>query len=179
MHWYVADVPDGEIVYSQCPFNKHVPTGVALERDGVRMQVSIFRNQGRDFIQVWLQVPEGKTVVLQNGTVTVRRDRSQLAHDSAFPNVSLVDNPIVNSYSRGPGVQEQRLAIGVPLVGERLTSGGYSWDKNFWLATYVDTASADDIWVTLPAFTINGAPANIAPLHFHRKLIIEVALINC
>lgn len=180
VHGYVADVPDGEIVYSSCPFNKHVPMGVAFERDSVRVQVSIFRDKRRDYVEVWLQIPAGKAVALQNGTVTVRRDRAPLAHDSSFPNVSLVSNPIVNSYSHAPGAQERLLAIGTPLVGERLTdAGGYSWDKNFWLATYIDTGSADDIWVTLPAFTINGVPADVAPLHFRRELIILVALINC
>src|SRR5581483_1058823 len=169
VHRYVADVPDGELVYASCPLNKHVPTGVLFERDGVHVEVSIDKDLRRDYIEVRLDVPDGKTVVLQNGTVTLRRDRSQVTHESEFPNVSLVSAPIINSYSHAPRAEERLLPIRTPLVGEHFNDGALSWDKHFWLATYVDTGSAEDIWVTLPAFTINGTPTNVAPLHFRRR----------
>jgi hypothetical protein len=176
---YVADAPDGELVYASCPLNKHVPVGVAFERDGVHLQVSLSKYAGRDYVEVRFDIPDGRTIVLQSGTVQVRRDASSLAQESVFPNVSLVDTPIVNSYSGGPLAEQWRLPIDAPLVGARFVDGPLTWDKHFWLATYVATASADDVWVSLPAFTINGRPANLAPIHFRSKRVIIIALINC
>jgi hypothetical protein len=178
-HEYVAHADDGQTVYSSCPLNKHVPTGVRFERDYVHIEVSVGRNAGRDYVEVRFDVPDGKTVLLRNGIVKVRRSRSQVAQTSTFPNVSLVDAPIINSYSQVPGAKAEQRSVDTPLVGKTFVETYDTWDKHFWLATYIDTASDDDIWISLPDFTINGMAVDFAPLHFRRETVVILALINC
>ena len=34
-------------------------------------------------------------------------------------------------------------------------------------------------WIRLPEFTVNGIPVSLEDIHFQRRLMIMVALINC
>jgi hypothetical protein len=174
---YVPDAADGKVVYAYCRLNSHVPVGVEVTREGVQTIVSLARNDGRDYVELQFDVPAGKTVVLQSNALELDRGDSQPAQESVFPNVSLVDTPIVNS--QAPSMQSLMLPIGAPLVGATFGPGPSSPNKNFWLATYVDTLSAHDVWITLPAFTINGTPVRLDRFHMQRRLLVIIALINC
>jgi hypothetical protein len=176
---YVPDVPAGQVVYSTCPFNTHIPVGVALGVHGVDARVSLGRHDGRTFVELRLDVPEGTTVVLQDGRITLETIDPPGMTRAEFPVVSLVDTPIVNGVSRAEGADAWRQPITAPLVGRRMQAGSRSFNRHFWLAAYVDTASADEFWLGLPAFTINATPVSLPRLHFRRRTAVAVALLNC
>jgi hypothetical protein len=64
-------------------------------------------------------------------------------------------------------------------VGGQVSIGSASYPRHFWLATYVETADARDIWIRLPEFTVDGIPASLPRIHFLRRTELATALINC
>jgi hypothetical protein len=116
---------------------------------------------------------------LQEGAVQVETREPNTLSRAGFPLVSLVDNPIVNNFSTVPGVSEQHVPITTALVGERVVIGGASYPRHFWLATYVESASAQDVWLTLPRFTVNGVATSPPRVHFRRRTVLAVAVFNC
>jgi len=179
MHVYAPDVPGGKVLYSTCTFNSHVPVGISIGAAGIEVMLSLAKHDGRDFAEARFDVPEGKTVVLQDSSVQLDTAEPRTSTRAEFPAVSLVDTPIVNLFSVVPAVRMQQLPTTAPLVGQRVTIGSLSSARHFWLATYVDTASADDVWLTLPRFTVNDIPASLPPLHFHRQTVVAIAVFNC
>ncbi len=179
MHFYVADEAAGSLVYSTCSFNKHVPLAVSLEREGVRAIVKLVEQDTRGFVEVRFDVPPGKTLVFRDHVVRIDRRDSRPVLEASIPNVSKVDTPHINSYSELPGVRKLMLPVGTPLEGGRIVMGPMSSDRHYWIAARVDAEAADDVWVTLPSITVNGAPADLAEIHFKRRLLVAVATINC
>jgi hypothetical protein len=178
MQVYVPGAPGGKVIYSPCNFNSHLPTGISVSAAGVEAVVSLARNGNRDYVEVRLEIPEGKTLVLQESSVQLATSNPESSGRFEFPSVSLVDTPIVNSYSAVPDVR-QRQQPTTALVGGQVVAGRHSSGRYFWLATYVETASAKDVRVTLPRVTVNGVPASFPELHFDRQTMIAIALINC
>jgi hypothetical protein len=176
---YAPEVPGAKVIYSSCAFNSHVPIGVSMGVAGIEALVSLRSHEGRPYVEVRLDVGEGKTLILQDGTIEIATTDPESSGRAEFAVVSLVDTPIVNNYSAVPGLQEQRLAITAPLVGQSIIMRNLSFDRHFWLATYIETASAQDVWLTLPRFTLNGVQASFPPLHFRRKSVVVVAVLNC
>jgi hypothetical protein len=179
MQVYAPDVPGGKVIYSSCAFNSHVPIGVSVSAAGIEAIVSLGSHEGRPYLEARLDIPEGKTLTLQDGIVEIATTDPQSSGRAEFAVVSLVDTPIVNNYSAVPGLREQRLAITAPLVGKSTMAGNVAFDRHFWLATYVETASAQDVWLTLPRFTINGVSASLPPLHFRCRPVVVAAVVNC
>jgi hypothetical protein len=178
-HLYVPDGSDGKVLYSQCPMNGHLPVGVVFTREGVQVTVRLGEHDARDYVDVQLEIPEGKTVVLRTYTIKLDRRDSRPMRESALPNINPVGPSIVTSYSRDPAWQKEMLPLSTPLVGSTTVDHAMVLHKNFWFAAYIDPASAQDIWITLPELTINGKPVSMEDLHFRRRLMILVALINC
>lgn len=179
IHVYAPRVPGAQIVYSSCAFNSHVPVGVLVAAASVEARVSLATHNGRPYVEARFDIPEGSTVILRGSTVLVETANPHSSSQAEFPVVSLVDTPIINNYSSVPGAQQWRLPTTAPLVGQRMQAGHVSFNRHFWLATYVEAASASDVWLTLPQFTVNGTPASLPRLHFHRESVVAVALINC
>jgi hypothetical protein len=159
--------------------NGHLPDGIVFTREGVPVTVGLGKNHGRDYVYVGLEIPEGKTVVLRTYAIKLDRRDSRPARESVFPNISPVGTPILTSYSREPALQKEMLPVNTPLVGSTTVDHAMVLHKNFWFAAYIEPASAQDIWITLPEFTINGIPIVLKDIHFQRRLMILVALINC
>lgn len=176
-HRYVADVPEDSLVYSSCPPNKHVPVGALFTVDGVHATVGLFTAGDRDYVEVQFDVPPGKTLTLQSAVL--RLARGGLTRDSVIANVSAANVRIEDRYRTRPALQSVLLPATTPMVGGRVGDGAFASDKHFWLATYVDAAKADDVWITLPPFSINGTPERLEPVHFKRRLITIIAMINC
>lgn len=176
-HRYVADVPSQSIVYATCPANKHVPVGALFVVDEVRATVGLLRAGNRDYVEVQFDVPPGRTLTLQSDVLQLTR--GSVSHDSVIPNVSLGNYRIEDRYSTNAAVQKDMLPATAPMVGGTVGSGATTSDKHYWLAAYVDAARADDVWITLPPFTINGTPGLIEPIHFKRRWITIIAMINC
>jgi hypothetical protein len=130
-------------------------------------------------VDVQLEIPEGKTVVLRTYAIKLDRRDSRPARESVLPNINPVGPAIVTSYSRDPAWQKVMLPMNTQLVGSTTADHAMVLHKNFWFAAYIEPASAQDIWITLPEFTINGIPVGLEDIHFQRRLMILVALINC
>ena len=175
-HFYMPVRGQGRILHSYC--NPHLVEGVAFTREGVEINVTMGRNHGRDYVQIWFQVPGGKTLLLQEHSIWVSRNGSA-PQESPFPNVSPSDRPIVNSYSTDPRWQKEMLPVTAALVGATTREGSITSDRNFWIAAYVNPDKASDIWVRLPRFTVNGTPVAIAPIHLERRLDVLIAKFNC
>jgi hypothetical protein len=176
---YAPEMPDTKVIYSSCPFNSHVPVGAGVAAAGIEATVSLTSHDGHPYVEARLDVPEGITVILQEVEVKIRTASPYSSSQAEFPVVSLIDRPIINNYSAMPALQQQRMPIMAPLVGQKIVAGNISFNRHFWLATYVDTATAQDVWLDLPRFTANGIPASFPQLHFHRQPIVAVALFNC
>jgi hypothetical protein len=176
---YAPDVPGGKVLHSPCTFNGHVPVGVSIAAAGIEVIVSLARHEGREFVEARFDVPEDKTLVLQDGLVQIDTADPKTSARAEFSAVSLVDTPIVNLYSAVPALRMQQLPIAAPLVGQQVVAGSLSSGRHFWLATYVETASAKDVWLSLPKFTVNGIPSSLPRLHFYRQPVVAIALFNC
>ncbi|OUM04086.1 hypothetical protein [Variovorax sp. JS1663] len=110
--------------------------------------------------------------------IEVRAPAAAPARQVRFPNVSLIDGPIVNSYTTSSAVAPFQLPVRTPLVGGRTTIQCAAWDRHFWIAAPVaERPMPDELWITLPGFTINATPARIAPLHYReRRQLVAASL---
>jgi hypothetical protein len=176
-HRYVADVPEDSLVYAYCPMNKRVPVGALFTVDDIHATVGLFRAGDRDYVEVQFDVPPGKTLTLQSDVLKLTH--GSVTNDSVIPNVSMGNYRIEDRYKTSPSVQNGMVPATTPMIGGRVGQGAYESDKHYWLAAYVDAAKADDVWVTLPPFTINDTPTRIEPIHFKRRIIVIIAMINC
>ena len=176
---YVPDASIGKAIYSSCTFNTHIPVGISVKAAGIEAIVSLAKYDGRDFVEVRFDVPQGNTLVLQEGTVQLETTDPKSSSRAEFPLVGLGDRPIVNNFSTLPAVRQRQISITTPLVGQQVVIGNILSVKHFWLATYVDAASAKDVWITMPRFTVNGVSASLPQIHFHRQTLLAVALFNC
>jgi len=179
MQVYVPDAPGGKVLYSPCKFNSHLPIGISVGAAGVEAVVSLAKHGGREYVEVRLEIPEGKTLVLQESSIQLDTADPKSSARFEFPAVSLVDTPIVNIYSALPDIRPRQLPTTAPLVGGHVAAGRFSSGRYFWLATYVETASAKDVWLTLPRFTVNGVASSLPQLQFHLQPVTGIASFNC
>ncbi len=179
MRIYVADVPQVALVYSQCSFNTHIPVAVKLTAQAVTATLALSKNDGRPYVQLQLDIPTGTTVAFDDDIVIVETSSPSSVSQSRFPSVSLVDTPIVNSTSSVPAFQRLQIAVRSPLEGGSLRIGTHTSARHFWLATYVETASAEDVTVSLPGFSLNGTHTSFSPVRFRAQTLLGVALMNC
>ena len=178
-HVYVADGAVGSLVYSECSLNSHVPAAVSLVQQEVHALVSLVQAGRGRYVEVRFDVPPGKTLALQGDGVRVDRRTSQPVLEARIPNVSRVDTPGINSYSDVPALRAQMLPVRAPLVGGRIEAGSRSSDRHYWIAARVDADGADDVWVTLPAVTVNDLAVVFPEVHFQHRLIVAVLVVNC
>ena len=179
MQVYVAVAPESNIIYSSCVYNTHVPTGVRVSAGDVSANVSLSKYKGNSYVQLRLDIPSGTTLKFDDDVVQITTENPRTSSQAVLPNISLVDTPIVNSYSNMAAIQKLWLPVRAQLVGERLYAGGNGFDKHFWLATYVDTSSATDINIEFPRFSLNGVPTQAIQVRFKSQILVAVALINC
>ncbi len=97
--------------------NGHLPEGIVFTREGVQVTVRLGKNHGRDYVDVQLEIPEGKTVVLRTYAIKLDRRDSRAARESVLPNINPVGPAIVTSYSRDPAWQKVMLPMNTQLVG--------------------------------------------------------------
>lgn len=175
---YVADPTPGTPIYESCSLNSSVPVGVALEVKGVRANVSLIRNNEGGFVEVRFDVPVGTILVLEDDVLKVDRRSGQKVERAKIPNISLADRAIFSSYHPSPALEKYMVPVGTPLVGSDRVIIERHRGLHFWVAARADI-DANDVWVTLPSFTINGVSVDVAELHFHRKRIFAIAPLNC
>jgi len=175
---YEPDAAQGTVLYAACTLNSQVPAGLRVTVAGVAAQVSLSRHAGRDVVEARFDVPPGRTLQLQHGTVAFDTDRPRSSGRVEFGVVSLVDTPIVNNANPAPGMEKYHLPVTAPLPGGMAMPGGRV-DRHFWLASYLDLADADEVWLSLPPFTVDGSPATLPRLHFRRRYVVVGAVLNC
>ena len=176
MHVYVADEAAGSPVYERCSFNPNVPVGVKVAVPGLEAIVSVTEEDDHGFVRVRFDVPQGRTLVLQEAFVRVDAGNGQPALRASIPNV----NPTAPArYPETEAMKKLLLPVDAPLPGGRLNLDRSSSDRHYWIAARVDGQLADDVRVTLPAFSLDGVVASFPELRFHRRFVVGTAIFNC
>ena len=177
MRIYVADAPQADLITSACAFNTHVPLAVKLQAGPVVASLSLSRHDGRPYLELQLDIPDGVTLMFQDDVVRLSTGNPDSLGQARFPNVGLVGTPILNSLR--PATAQYQVPVLSPLVGGLLQMGAKTSPRHFWLATYVDIGSADEVTVTLPSLRLNGVHTVLAPVRFKAQTVLGVALMNC
>ena len=84
--------------YSTCALNSHVPSGLRFDLSGIDTLVYLGTHEGRGYIELRVDVPEGLTLQLERSLVKATTRGPDGVAGSDFPSVSLVDTPIVNAF---------------------------------------------------------------------------------
>lgn len=176
---YVAEAPKSALVYSACSFNSHVPVAVKMPVGPGLATVALSKHDGRAFVELQLDLPTGVTVLFDDDALAIATASPDTSSRARFPSVSLVDAPILNSYSSVPDARKHQIPVRSPLVGGKIQMGTATSDRHFWLAAYIDTAAANEVIVTLPSFSLNGVTLQLEPVRFKAENLVGVALINC
>ena len=177
MRIFVADAPPSDLIYSSCAFNTHLPAAVKLQAGEVAAILSLSRYEGRPYLELQLDIPQGLTLVFQDDVVRLSAGHPDSLGQARFPNVGLVGSPILNSLRLATA--QYQVPVLSPLVGGLLQIGAKTSPRHFWLATIVDIGSADEVTVTLPSFRLNGVHTVLAPVRFKAQTVLGVALMNC
>lgn len=174
---YVANRAHGSPAYERCSLNPDVPAGVKVTIPGLAATVSLIQlDDAHGIVQIRFDVPAGRTLTLRSDAATIDPGNSQPVLRAPITGV----NPAAPArYAETPAMQKLLLAPGTPLPGGRTNSGAYSSDRHYWVAARFDTRLPDDVWVTLPAFTLDGAAASFPELHFHRRFVVGMTSFNC
>lgn len=180
---YVPEAPDGRIVYSSCAYNKHVPNGIEFTINKVKATVSIQRLENRQFIELILEVPADYIVQMKSDRVDYVHGPTRNLASVEFNEIGLVANPILARHRNVPNIASRVQPVFDPIVGATFLNKVMPTilfpHRNFWLASYIDISPADEVWVTLPGFTVNGANTLLPEIHFRQERLLGVALINC
>ena len=164
--------------YSTCALNSHVPSGLRFDLSGIDTLVYLGTHEGRGYIELRVDVPEGLTLQLESSLVKATTRGPDGVAGSDFPSVSLVDTPIVNAFSTVPDVRARQLPPTIALVGGRLQAGNRSSGLHYG-SPPIDVKSASEVVIMLPAFRINGTLSVPPRIHFKRQSMVGVATFNC
>jgi hypothetical protein len=180
---YVPEAPDGRIVYSSCAYNKHVPNGMEFTINKVKATVSIQRLENRQFIELIFEAPADYIVQMKSDRVDYVHGPARNRATALFNEIGLVANPILARHRNIPNIASRVQPVFDPIAGatfpNKVTDATSFPHRNFWLATYIDVSPADEVWVTLPAFTVNGVNTLLPEIHFRQEHLLGVALMNC
>jgi hypothetical protein len=175
MKLYVADAEAGVPVYESCSLTPELPIGVKVERPGLQAIVSIVSLQG-GLVRVQFDVPAGTTVTLYESKIRID------ARDGTAPRLAPIANvnPAAPArYPETPAIQKLVLPVDAPMRGGRLRPGTLSSDTHYWVAAPFADPAASDVWITLPALSIDGRPTQFDEIHFARRLVVGHAFFNC
>lgn len=180
---YVPEAPDGRIVYSSCAFNKHVPNGIEFTLNKVKATASIQRLEGRQFIELIFEVPADYVVQMKSARIDYTHGPERTHASAVFNEIGLVANPILARHRKIPNIGSLVQPFFDPIIGvtfpNKVTPASSFPHHNFWLAAYIDILPTDEVWLTLPAFTVNGVSTVLPQIHFRQELLLGVALMNC
>ena len=176
-HVYVADQAHGSPVHERCSLNPDIPVGVKVAIPGLAATVSVIQlDDGHGIVEVQFDVPTGRTLRLQDDVATIDPRNSQPVVRASIAGI----NPAAPArYAESPALQKLLLPASAPLPGGRLDLGQHSSDKHYWIAARFDTRLPDEVWVTLPAVTLDGAAASFPELHFQRRFVVGMTGFNC
>ena len=177
--YYTPDVPADQAVFATCAGYRPVATRAKTAIAGVLAFTSVGRRDDRWYVELYLTVPAGKVVQLMSDRVAYASGPDRVHGVAPFPYVSLTDSPMWSSYIN-PKLKDSLFAVREPMVGEHVIvkpdgCTPFGFDRNFWLAAYIDPTPDKDLWVTLPAFKVNGAEYSIPEIHFKHESALAVS----
>ena len=175
-HVYVPDAADGKLVYERCSLNPYVPIGVMVERPGLQATVSLVQQRDGGYVAVQFDLPEHHVLALRQDTIVI--DAKGGDQPTRTASIRYV-NPIGPAYYDFPEVQKRVLPWDTELKGGRIDLGTASFDRHYWIAGRFVGRVADEVWVTLPRFALDGVVQELPALHFDRQLMIARGLFNC
>ncbi len=171
--YYYAESSSGEVLYLSCFINEDIPYRIRFSQQGIRISAALEVFKGREYIAIYIEVPEGKIVKLNNATAQVFWSVKNQPEKAAFRKINIVDKLLILI----PKTQERLLDANEPMVGQTVKAEWGEWlDKSYSLAASLDMPDADEIRVVLPQFIVNAELVTLPELHFHRKW--TVTLIN-
>lgn len=177
----IVHIPDpamGVPVFSSCSLNAATPDAVRIAGPGVRAEVALFKRGDVHVVEARLLVPAGRTLVLHDATIVLDRRDGSVPQALNVPYISTL-GPAV--YGR-TGLMPSRsiLPVDGPLVGRsdfHLSRDTTDWPYSISVPIVVDPG--DDVWITLPSFTVNGTAGHFPPVHFERRLTVALLGPNC
>jgi hypothetical protein len=129
------------------------------------------------------EAPAGYIVQMKSDRVDYLHGPARNRASAVFSEIGLVANPILARHRDIPNTASRVQPIFDPIVGATFPNHAKDAtsfpNHNFWLATHIDIPPADEVWVTLPAFTVNGVRSQLPEIHFRQERLLGVALINC
>jgi hypothetical protein len=170
---YVPSSETGELLYSRCTGQTHIPRGISFVRNRTRVETALVQYRDTLYLQV-LITPTGSTSVqLGEHAAQVYFDASTQGRAVAFDNISLLD-PI---FLEVPNTRT--MEIDRPMVGERLRVGNFEYDRHFWLTSQLEISEAESMGVVLPAFVIDGESVRFPIIRFTNESRAGIGFFNC
>lgn len=166
---YVPSPGAGELMYSHCLGQTHIPRGIRFTRNRSKIETALVQHRDTLYLEVLITPSESNTVQLHEHSAQVYVDESTRPREVDFDRISLVD-PI---FLEVPNTRT--MDIDKPMIGERLRLGNFEYDKNFWLARKLEVSQAELIRVMLPGLVIDGELANFPEIRFKNELMPAIA----
>lgn len=177
MRHYYPEVEGGEIIYDQCPINRHLPYGILLSDHGVRTVTRLGIHKKKPYIEVRFKIPEGNIVKLVGATGKLFVNQTDPITQLEFQGIYraqfsyVIDSPDL--------IRRDTLEIDEPMVGETNELNGTSWLASYWLASYVELPDSETFQIVLPQFTVNEELITLPSIRFDRKWVVGFWVINC
>jgi hypothetical protein len=170
---YLPSSEAGELIYSRCFGQTHIPRGVRFARNGTRIETALVRHRDNLYLQLLITPAESNRVQLHEHAARVYVGESTQGRAAAFDSISLV-NPIYLEVPNTGTIQ-----IDKPMIGEKRRLGNFDYDKNYWLTTKLEVFEAELIRVVLPEFVLNGESVIFPAIQFKNEWIAGLKPFNC
>ena len=165
----------GQLVHATCAPNQHLPVGARLPVGGAWVTVRVARHEGRHFVELQFDVPEEEVLRLDSDEVRLVRPAGDTV-TARFPSISLVDTPIVNSFSTAPALRALQLPALASMPGGRTAAGGA---RHYWLATPVDVQREESFDLVLAPVRDRAGQEHRFRLRFESRTLVGFAVLNC
>ena len=162
-------------MYERCSLNPDVPVGVRVERPGLQAIVSLVQEGDGGFVAVRYDLAEHHTLKLLQDAIAIDARDGHPPRSAPVPHV----DPTGPASREPPAVLRDVLPVDATLQGGRIRLGDVAFDRHYWIAGRFVGRLADDVWVTLPRFSLDAVPDQLPPIHFARRAMLARGLFNC
>ncbi|SDY91924.1 hypothetical protein [Nitrosomonas sp. Nm58] len=177
MHHYYPEADGGKLIYDQCPINEHIPYGMLFSQQDIQVFTRLGKHNGKTYIEIRFEVPEGKTVKLIETSAQLFWDGANQSIKIEFEKIFL--SPFFYIINPSNHIQVKTLDVNELMVGESRRTLIGEQSKTYWLASLLEAPDSDKIKIVLPKFTINEELVTFPRILFKRKWIIGFFVINC
>ena len=183
LSFYVGDEGAGQNSYNSCSLGV-MPEGLAISRAGIEMLVTVRQRRDDEVVHVRYDIGIGHRARLASQRMIVD------LRDGSAPRIGTID--AIDLWDRMPEegyetLPARRAGLRPPdlLVDDSqlppLPTGPRPFlpVRHYWVATHVQTRHADQVWVTLPDLTVDGASITFPEIRFDRRSRVIFAPLNC